>query len=74
MPPHRLPRPSRRLLPLALLLALAGCMGRWQLDDATARLRPAAEAQPGRTCADGTPPPCGGPLPTAGTLPPGAAR
>lgn len=74
MPPRRLPRPFCRLLPLALLLALPGCMGRWQLDDLTAWLRPPAEPQPGRACAAGTQPPCGELLPTAGTPSPGTVR
>jgi len=74
MPPRRLPRLLRRLLPLALLLALPGCMGRWQLDDLTAWLRSPAEVPPGRACSAGAQPPYGDLLPTVGTPSPGAAR
>jgi hypothetical protein len=59
---------------LALLLALSGCMGRWQLDDLTAWLRPPADVPPRSACAAGAQPPCGELLPTVGTLPPSAAR
>ncbi|MDQ2802321.1 MAG: hypothetical protein M3Y41_06430 [Pseudomonadota bacterium] len=69
-----LPRSVICLLPMVLLLAVAGCMGRWQLGDLGELLHPKAEAQPRSTCVNSGPVPCSERPHDAGTLPSGTSR
>ncbi len=71
MPVRPLPWLFVRLLPVVLLLAVAGCMGRWQLGDLGELLHPKAEAQPRSECVNGGPVPCSELPHDAGALPPG---
>lgn len=78
MPARFLPRPVpclvASLLAVALLLALPGCMGRWELGDVGGLPYPRAEAQPRSGCANGGPVPCGERPHDAGMLPPDGSR
>ena len=76
MPTTRfLPWPLHCLLPVAVLLVLAGCMGRWELGDMGGLLPyPRAAPQARSGCVDGAQPPCGERPHDAGTLTPGGSR
>jgi len=78
MPVWFLPRPvpclPARLLVVALLLAVTGCMGRWELGDVGGLPYPRAEPQPRSGCATGGPVPCGERSRAAGTPLPGTSR
>jgi hypothetical protein len=81
MPARFLPRlvpclPARLLAVAALLalLALPGCMGRWELGDVGGLPYPRAKAQPRSECATGGPVSCSEQPRAGGMLPPGTSR